>query len=321
MKLRSTLLHQLAARKADGTLPVPRLVGCKDQTLGCGVRRVSLPDPAVRQRRAAVSVILRPQPSAPEERCEVLFIKRQRNPRDVWSGDIALPGGRQARGESDLETATRETREEVGLNLSGGGFEVLARLDDVKVTQSKGRPLVVAVFVFRQLTPQSPPLELQTSEVAEAWWTDFDGLAVKPVSDLPVDLRRFVPGLRHRSWLWRAAQSCGLDVLLLPSIHLDPPAHLDPCPSPHEFALWGLTLGIMSQLIHVARGKPLDAAAASFRAKSAWWTFVLRRLRGAYLLQRRQPAWTTPVAVVAVAMLVPTCWRFLWQGWGLPLSH
>jgi 8-oxo-dGTP pyrophosphatase MutT (NUDIX family) len=48
---------------------------------------------------------------------EILFLKRATNPTDRWSGDVAFPGGRQQQGETDKETAMRETLEEIGLDL------------------------------------------------------------------------------------------------------------------------------------------------------------------------------------------------------------
>lgn len=37
--------------------------------------------------------------------------------RDKWSGDIALPGGRQELDETELQAAVRECQEEVGVSL------------------------------------------------------------------------------------------------------------------------------------------------------------------------------------------------------------
>lgn len=37
--------------------------------------------------------------------------------RDAWSGHVALPGGRQEVGESELQAAVRECEEEVGIEL------------------------------------------------------------------------------------------------------------------------------------------------------------------------------------------------------------
>jgi len=49
---------------------------------------------------------------------KTLMIKRAEREGDPWSGQIAFPGGRRERQDrSLLETATRETKEEVGIDL------------------------------------------------------------------------------------------------------------------------------------------------------------------------------------------------------------
>ncbi len=45
----------------------------------------------------------------------VIMIQRSISPGDPWSGDIAFPGGRKKPGETPIETAVRETYEEIGL--------------------------------------------------------------------------------------------------------------------------------------------------------------------------------------------------------------
>ena len=49
---------------------------------------------------------------------KTLMIKRAERKGDPWSGQVAFPGGRRERYDrSLLETATRETKEEVGIDL------------------------------------------------------------------------------------------------------------------------------------------------------------------------------------------------------------
>lgn len=48
---------------------------------------------------------------------QVLYIKRSIRRRDRHSGQIALPGGHVDPGETSLEAAVREVREELGLKL------------------------------------------------------------------------------------------------------------------------------------------------------------------------------------------------------------
>lgn len=95
--------------------------------------------------RAAVAAILRPSEEAPE----ILFIKRAEKPQDPWSGHMAFPGGRQEPGDPSLvDTAMRETVEEIGLDLRLHG-ELLGRLDDVQaIARGKRTGLVIAPYVF-----------------------------------------------------------------------------------------------------------------------------------------------------------------------------
>jgi len=65
--------------------------------------------------QAAVSIILLKDQS---DEVGLVFIKRQERADDPWSGHIAFPGGRYEDSDiSLLQTAIRETSEEINLNL------------------------------------------------------------------------------------------------------------------------------------------------------------------------------------------------------------
>lgn len=71
-----------------------------------------------------MAVILRQLP----EDVHVLFIKRAEKRGDPWSGHMAFPGGHRDPGDaSNRAAAERETREEIGLDLSQA--EYLGTLD------------------------------------------------------------------------------------------------------------------------------------------------------------------------------------------------
>jgi 8-oxo-dGTP pyrophosphatase MutT (NUDIX family) len=115
---------------------------------------------------AAVAMLLRDGVAGPE----VLFIRRAEHPSDPWSGHMAFPGGRQqAEDGSLLETAIRETREEVGLDLAEQA-EHIGQLDDLQAI-ARGRPqeTVIRPYVFE--VHRQSPIRADEKEVAEALWT------------------------------------------------------------------------------------------------------------------------------------------------------
>jgi len=120
---------------------------------------------------AAVAAVLRPG----RDGAEVLLIRRAEHERDPWSGHMAFPGGRFDPGDSDLlQTALRETREEVGLDLSTHA-SLLGPLD-VLPAIARGRRvgMTIAPFVFalERESPLSP-----NHEVMETLWAPLSWLA------------------------------------------------------------------------------------------------------------------------------------------------
>lgn len=71
---------------------------------------------------------------------EVLFIKRAARTGDRWTSHVALPGGkREPTDESDWATGTRETLEEVGLDLDAEYCLPVGNLPERIVTTSWGK--------------------------------------------------------------------------------------------------------------------------------------------------------------------------------------
>jgi 8-oxo-dGTP pyrophosphatase MutT (NUDIX family) len=117
------------------------------------------------QKPAAVALILREKASA----MELLFIERARHPRDPWSGNIGLPGGRMDPRDADLrQTAERETMEEVGIDLATA--VCLGRLSDVV---GANLPVRVSCFVYHLLQPVQPVL---SHEIHDAFWFGLEEL-------------------------------------------------------------------------------------------------------------------------------------------------
>jgi len=92
--------------------------------------------------KASVALIVRPPPSG----LELLLIRRAEREGDPWSGHMALPGGREEASDAGpLDTALRETHEEVGISL--GTTSMLGRLDDVSPVSGAPR-ITISAWVF-----------------------------------------------------------------------------------------------------------------------------------------------------------------------------
>ena len=149
---------------------------------------------------------------------EVLLIKRAERTGDRWSGHMALPGGREDKGDKSVRgTAMRETSEEIGLDLPEQNY--IGRLSDV-MTLAHGtkKPMVVSPYVFR-LAGQ-PKLTLN-HEVAEVVWLPLSFLADPANRD---------------SMRW---DKSGVGIKL-------------PCYHYQGYKIWGLTLRMLDELTHLA---------------------------------------------------------------------
>jgi 8-oxo-dGTP pyrophosphatase MutT (NUDIX family) len=145
---------------------------------------------------AAVAVIL----AEGADGVEALFIHRAQRADDPWSGQIAFPGGRHDAGDADLlATAVRETREEVGVDLSEA--ERLATLSDLRPRTPVLPPVFVRPFVFA--VPTHPAL-LMSDEVQDAFWVSIARLVEPdtrkevaiPVRGTPLTVSAYVLGER-----------------------------------------------------------------------------------------------------------------------------
>ena len=74
------------------------------------------------------------------------------------AGQIALPGGRIEKGETALETALRETHEEIGIDTSN--VDILGSLSELYVEVSK-----FVIHPFVGWLPQKPVFKMKTDEV------------------------------------------------------------------------------------------------------------------------------------------------------------
>ena len=144
-----------------------------------------------------------------------MFIHRAVRAADRWSGQIAFPGGRREISDRDLrETAVRETREEIGVDLSSA--EQLGVLDDLHPRTPVLPPVVVRPFVFA-LTQQ--PILTLSPEVQAAFWVPFRALQA--------------PGVRGEI----TVDHPGISTRVLPAYHLE------------NHVIWGMSERILTPLI------------------------------------------------------------------------
>ncbi|MDQ2642923.1 MAG: CoA pyrophosphatase [Myxococcota bacterium] len=144
-----------------------------------------LATPVAGERTAAVSVLLVPASRG----VEVLMIRRAARAGDPWSQHMALPGGFRNTSDADLlQTALRETREEVAVDLSQDS-ELLGVLPDVNPAVGN---LMVRPFVFAR--DSRPSIEL-SSEVAAVAWANLGSIAR---NEAPAEFELLRGATRHR---------------------------------------------------------------------------------------------------------------------------
>ncbi|CAO3590792.1 unnamed protein product [Absidia cylindrospora] len=225
---------------------------------------------------------------------ELLFMQRATRSGDRWSGHVAYIGGKNEPGETDFETVTREVFEESGLDLTSDSFMQLGRLDDREIisTFNKQLMMILIPFVFLQVVPYTPTLELEKDEVASVEWVPLD-FFLSSTSMINTAATGAVESLTPRvlfGWRRRLLQPL-LGTITFPAIDLpvhditihdpddqQPHHHISP---PRRFRLWGLTLGMTRDLIELAGQDDLPflalvAGTPRYSRKDlGWWIHCL----------------------------------------------
>ena len=116
-------------------------------------------------QNAAVTLLLKPK----DEDFEILLVKRATYPADVWSDQMAFPGGKREPQDANLKaTVTRETLEETGINLSESRFlGVLNAVQSLPRRDLRILPFVVAL-------ENEPKITLNHSELDSYMWVPYE---------------------------------------------------------------------------------------------------------------------------------------------------
>jgi len=134
------------------------------RTLADIMSRLSSAQPAVESKKvAAVSVIIKGR-----ARPRTLLIRRAESAGDPWSGQVAFPGGKMAEGDrSARQTAIRETKEEVGVDLAK--YAKFAGYHSFFRTHTGDMDVIPVVFLLERAVKVSP-----NGEVSGHRWVGLD---------------------------------------------------------------------------------------------------------------------------------------------------
>jgi 8-oxo-dGTP diphosphatase len=110
---------------------------------------------------AAVALLLK----IADQDLKILFVKRVENPKDPWSGHVALPGGRRNEKDRNLkETVVRETLEETSIDL----LDRSRFLGSMTPLRLKHRPMKILCFIV--LLENEPAIKLNEKELESSVW-------------------------------------------------------------------------------------------------------------------------------------------------------
>jgi 8-oxo-dGTP diphosphatase len=116
----------------------------------------------------------------------ILFVNRIDHPKDPWSGQMALPGGKKELKDSTLkDTIIRETQEEVGINLKKCQFLGVLHTENSVVKPD------MDILPFVVYCKEKPVVHVNTQELKKAVWISLPELvqnqkmATLPLGEFP----------------------------------------------------------------------------------------------------------------------------------------
>ncbi|KAI9483613.1 MAG: NUDIX hydrolase domain-like protein [Benjaminiella poitrasii] len=232
-----------------------------------------IPSPSYQKRRAAVAAILRwhshdrqmtnvdyasiktiedffEQSWVKKDKegyAELLFMQRASRIGDRWSGHVSFVGGKNEPGETDEETVKREVMEEIGIDLNENYIKV-GQLDEREILSIKDNKLLMVLcpFVYLQVVPESPSFLLQASEVADVKWVPLSFfLSSQKYINRPIKEHLSIIRLEHR-WVSPLIRFM-MGSVTFPAVDL--PVTTTDKQAASLFRLWGLTMGMTSDLV------------------------------------------------------------------------
>ncbi|MGD2248020.1 MAG: CoA pyrophosphatase [Candidatus Methanofastidiosia archaeon] len=141
-----------------------------------------LPVSKKQNAKAAVVILLTLKDNEPV----ILFVNRIDHPKDPWSGQMALPGGKKELEDSTLQdTIIRETQEEVGINLKKYQFLGVLHTENSVVKPD------MEILPFVVYCKEKPVVTVNKNELKEAVWISLPELeqnqtmATLPLGEFP----------------------------------------------------------------------------------------------------------------------------------------
>jgi len=193
-----------------------------------------------------------------DSQLQQFFIKRANREGDRHSGQVGYPGGHCDSGETCLEAAIRETKEEVGLDLNDGQrFAYIGVMPEMYLYKNHEKKyLFLKNYVFLSLDPNGNHMDLDPKEIEGFKWVPFSDmfLSKRPSPFTSVTWKTYFSDALPKKLSWETPAMPINDAKpnFLPFDELQYNKYLN-----QAFTLWGLTLRLnRSKLVMVQDAIP-----------------------------------------------------------------